>query len=301
MVDRRSRSSPGEHVKYGMIVNPVAGTASPSRKAQTLEAVREVLGDCEICGLDTKSREEFMQCAADLARRVEVLIVVGGDGTFSDAINALDSSTTFAYLPLGSGCALQYALDLPSQLTRAAQRIKDGQLRRYDLILCDESRKAFMASVGLEADILQRRESLRQSGIKGPQAYAMAMFGSFFTELERTDMTITFNGEELLVPKAVTAIVTKIPYYGYKMKIVPNAVFDDGHLHLLAINSGWAEIVAGCANAFLYENKMGLYRKAEEIRITMPRERHAQLDGNLYRKGTEFRFRVLPQALRIWC
>ena len=143
-----------------MIVNPMAGPTNVSRKAQTLQAVKEILGDCEIRGLDTRSREEFMQCAVELAREVEVLIVAGGDGSFSDAINALDSSTTFSYLPLGSGCALQYALDLPPQLTRAAKRIKEGHLHLYDLILCDESRKAFMASIGLEADILHRREAL---------------------------------------------------------------------------------------------------------------------------------------------
>jgi diacylglycerol kinase family enzyme len=129
----------------------------------------------------------------------------------------------------------------------------------------------------------------------------MATFGSFFTELERTDMSILIDGEELAVPNAVTAIVTKIPYYGYKMKVVPNAVFDDGHLHLLAINSGWAEIVGGLAGAFLNENKMGIYRKAGEIRITTQRERFAQIDGNIYRKGTSFEFKVLPQALRMWC
>lgn len=284
-----------------MIVNPKAGPTNVARKRQTLEVVKSVLGECEIRGLETRSREEFMACAAELAREVEVLIVAGGDGTFSDAINALDSETVLSFLPFGSGCALQYALDLPPQLTRVAKRIKEGQLCLYDLILCDESRKAFMASVGLEADILQRREALHESGITGPPAYAMATFGSFFTELERTDMTIELDEEALVVPNAVTAIVTKIPYYGYKMKVVPNAVFDDGFLHLLAINSGWAEIVGGMANAFLYENKMGVYRKAREIRITMERERYAQLDGNLYRKGTSFTFRVLPQALRMWC
>ena len=288
-------------MRFGMIVNPTAGGTNANRKAQTLQAVKKVLGDCEIRGLDTRSREEFMQCAAELARRVEVLIVAGGDGSFSDAINALDSGTVFSFLPFGSGCALQYALGLPPQLTRVAKRIKEGRLRCYDLILCDESRKAFMASVGLEADILHRRESLRESGINGPQAYAMATFGSFFTELERTDMTVSLDDETLAVPNAVTAIITKIPYYGYKMKVVPNAVFDDGHLHLLAINSGWAEIVGGMANAFLYENKLGLYRKAREIRITMERERYAQLDGSIYRKGTTFHFQVLPQALRMWC
>lgn len=288
-------------MRFGMIVNPTAGPTNASRKARTLRAVQEILGDCEIRGLETRSREEFMHCAAELAREVEVLIVAGGDGSFSDAINALDSSTVFSFLPLGSGCALQYALDLPPQLTRVAKRIKEGRLRFYDLILCDETRKAFMASVGLEADILQRREALRESGIRGPQAYAMATFGSFFTELERTDMTVALDEEALIVPNAVTAIVTKIPYYGYKMKVVPNAVFNDGYLHLLAINSGWAEIVGGMANAFLYENKLGIYRKAKEIRITMQRERYAQLDGNIYRKGTDFHFRVLPQALRMWC
>jgi diacylglycerol kinase (ATP) len=284
-----------------MVVNPTAGPTNVERKKRTLEAVKKVLGECEVRGLDTRSREEFMQCAVELAREVEVLIVGGGDGTFSDAINALDSNTVLSFLPFGSGCALQYALDLPPQLTRVAKRIKEGQLRSYDLILCDESRKAFMASIGLEADILQRREALRESGIAGPPAYAMATFGSFFTELERTDMTIGLDEETLVVPNAVTAIVTKIPYYGYKMKVVPNAVFDDGHLHLLAINSGWAEIVGGMANAFLYENKLGVYRKAREIRVTMERERYAQLDGNIYRKGTTFQFRVLPQALRMWC
>lgn len=288
-------------MKFGMIVNPMAGPANTHRKVQSLHAVREVLGDCEIRGLETASREEFMQCAAELAGQVDVLIVAGGDGSFSDAINALDSGTTFSYLPLGSGCALRYALDLPPQLTRVAKRIKEGRLRLYDLILCDGVRKAFMTSIGLEADIIHRREALRDSGLNGPQAYAMATFGSFFTELERTNMTIQVDGETLAVPNAVTAIVTKIPYYGYKMKVVPNAVFDDGHLHLLAINSGWAEIVGGLAGAFLNENKMGIYKPGAEIRITTQNERYAQVDGNIYRKGTSFEFKVLPGALRIWC
>jgi diacylglycerol kinase (ATP) len=283
-----------------MIVNPTAGPASAARKAQTLQAVQKVLGDCEIGGLDTRSREELMQCAADLARRVEVLIVAGGDGTMSDVINAVGSDTTLSYLPFGSGCALRYALDLPPQLTRIARKIKEGRLRRFDLILCDGARKAFMGSIGLEADILTRRESLRESGINGPPAYAMATFGSLLANLERTDMSITLDGEQLNVPNAVTAIVTKIPYYGYKMKVVPNAVFDDGYLHLLAINSAWAELLGGMANAFLYENKLGIYRQAREIRITTQRERPAQLDGNLYRTGTTFHFKVLPGALCLW-
>ncbi len=288
-------------MKFGVLVNPKAGGANPTRKAKTLQAVKDILGDCEIRGLDTQSREEFVQCGADLAREAEILVIAGGDGSFSDAVNALDADTTFSYLPLGSGCALGYALDLPPQLTRAAKKIKEGRLRHLDLILCDGQRKAFMSSVGIEGDIINRREVLRESGFTGPQAYAWATFGSFFADLERGDMSILVDGQELVVPGAVTAIVTKIPYYGYKMKMVPHAVFDDGYLHLLAINSSWGEIVQNLANAFLNENRMGIYRKAGEIQITMQRERYAQIDGNIYRKGTSFHFKVLPKVLRMWC
>jgi diacylglycerol kinase (ATP) len=287
-------------MKFGVLVNPTAGATNPARKTHTLQAVKNTLGDCEIRGLDTRSRDEFIQCGRDLAREAEILVVAGGDGSFSDAINGLDMDTTVSYLPLGSGCALGYALELPPQLTRAAKKIKEGRMHRLDLILCDGRKKAFMTSIGIEGDIINRRELLRQSGIGGPQAYALATFGSFFADLERTDMSIQVDGQPLDVPGAVTAIVTKIPYYGYKMKVVPNATFDDGYLHLLAVNSSWGEIVQNLASAFLFENKLGIYRKAREIQITMQRDRYAQADGNVYRKGTSFHFRVLPRTLKMW-
>jgi diacylglycerol kinase (ATP) len=288
-------------MRFGIIANPKSGPTSVARKAQMLCQAAKILGEGTIvAGLETTSKGQFIDCAVDLAPDVDVMVVAGGDGTFSDIINAIDSETILSYMPLGSGCALRYALGMPPQLNRIARQIRDGRLHRLDLILCDDSVKAFMASVGLEGDILTRRESLQASGVRGPQAYAMATFGSFVGELERTDMTITVDGKTLAVPHAVTTIVTKIPYYGYNMKVVPNAAFDDGHLHLLAVNSGRGELMHTVASAFIDENKMGTYRAGREIQIEMPHERHAQTDGNLYRKGKTFRFRVLPQALNMW-
>ncbi|MHC4518310.1 MAG: diacylglycerol/lipid kinase family protein [Planctomycetota bacterium] len=288
-------------MRFGIIANPKSGPTSVARKSQTLQAVADILGtDTILAGLDTASREEFIDCAKDLTQKVDVMIVAGGDGTFSDIVNTVESDTVLSYMPLGSGCALRYALDLPPQLPRIAEQIKAGRLRRLDLILCDDSVKAFMASVGLEGDILNRREALEAGGVRGPHAYAMATFGSFFADLERTDMTITIDDATFIVPQAVTTIVTKIPYYGYKMKIVPNAVFDDGHLHLLAVNSGWGELMQTVASSFIDGNKLGMYRAGREIEIRTRAERHAQTDGNLYRKGKTFRFRVLSQALNMW-
>ncbi len=288
-------------MRFGIIANPKSGPTNVARKAAVLRKAADIIGgDTVVAGLDTSSPDEFVQCARELAQKVDVMIVAGGDGTFSDIINAIEDDTTLSYMPLGSGCALRYALGLPPQLSRVAAQIRNGRLHELDLILCDESVKAFMASVGLEADILHRRESLQANGLRGPRAYAMATFDSFFTDLERSDMTITVDDRTFTVPDAVTAIVTKIAYYGYNMKIVPDAVFDDRYLHLLAINSGWGELVQSLATAFMDGNKFGRHEKGREIRICTPHERHAQTDGNLYRQGTSFDFRVLPRALKMW-
>lgn len=288
-------------MRFGIVANPKSGPTNVGRKAAVLRKAADIIGgDTVVAGLDTGSPDEFVQCARELARKVQVMIVAGGDGTFSDIINALDEDTTLSYMPLGSGCALRYALGLPPQLSRVAVRIREGRRHDLDLILCDGSVKAFMASVGLEADILHRRENLQANGLRGPRAYAMATFGSFLGDLERSDMTITVDDRTFTVPGAVTAIVTKIAYYGYNMKIVPDAVFDDRHLHLLALNSGLGELVQSLATAFMDGNKLGRHEKGREIQIRTPHERYAQTDGNLYRRGTTFDFRVLPKALKMW-
>ena len=67
--------------EVGMIINPKAGPTNTQPQGPTAATrFRTCLGDCEIRGLETTSREEFMQCAAELAREVDVLIVAGGDG-----------------------------------------------------------------------------------------------------------------------------------------------------------------------------------------------------------------------------
>ena len=55
------------------------------------------------------------------------------------------------------------------------------------------------------------------------------------------------------------------------------------------------------ADGLTPQRRLGIYRKAREIHITTRQERYAQLDGNIYRKDATFRFRVLPQALKMWC
>jgi diacylglycerol kinase (ATP) len=317
-------------MKYGIIVNPASGKLSIDKKRRKLKKVSGVLGgDCVVGGLDTESKEQFCACAGELAEKVGVLIVAGGDGTVSDIINAVDSEVVLSYLPFGSGCALRYALNMPFGLKKIAEQIRDGKQHSLDLILCDNNRKSFMTSIGLEAAILQERRDLQKFGIKGPPAYAIATIHQILADYKRADTTIDIDGKTYDVPNALSTIITKIPYYGYRMKIVPRAEFGDGHLHLLAINANQTDVIRGVINSFrnergiakfltgkniqdgsfirkkaikrlfINEQLLGEYKKGTSIRITTKEERYLQTDGDLYRKGTEFRFEVLPGTLKM--
>jgi diacylglycerol kinase (ATP) len=317
-------------MKYGIIVNPVSGKLSIDKKRRKLRKVSKVLGDdCVVGGFDTESKEQFCTCAGDLAEKAEVLIVAGGDGTVSDIINAVDSEVVLSYLPFGSGCALRYALNMPFGLKKIAEQIRDGKQHSLDLISCNNSRKAFMTSIGLEAAILQERRDLQKFGIKGPPAYAIATIHQILTDYKRAETTINIDGQTYNVPNALTTIITKIPYYGYRMKIVPHAEFGDGHLHLLAINASQADVIRGVINSFrsergiakfltgktipddsfiskkairrlfINEGLLGEYKKGTSIKVSTKEERYLQTDGDLYRTGMEFRFEVLPGALKM--
>ena len=163
------------------------------------------------------------------------------------------------------------ALDLPDDPIEVAERIRDGREHRLDLILCDEERKAFVCGLGVEGGVLKRREELQEDGKQGFTAYAAAL-ASVFGEMDRTEMTLSLDGETLEFSDVATAIVTKIPYYGYKMKVVPEAVFDDGFLYLRVLDEGWPQILAGLAKARLVGSESETTRRAKKIEIKTQKE-----------------------------
>ena len=286
-------------MKYGIIVNPVSGKKSLARKRQALACAADILGgDCAVDGLDTTSREQFAECARDLSKKVDTLVVAGGDGTVSDVINAVDPEMNLAYLPLGSACALGQVLGLSFNVEKAAAQIRDGSVHHLDLILCDNDKKAIMASIGINSFTLKAREKLLKIGIKGGLAYGIGTTAALF-KYKRTDVTIDADGEIFTLRNVITTIIAKTPSFGYKMTLIPEARIDDGCLHLLAVNVGYFCVGYNLLKSFFVPIRTGEYRKATNVSITLKEPRFLQVDGNIYKKAKEFEFAILPGALKL--
>lgn len=288
-------------MRYAIIANPVSGKMSVDQKRSALTEAAGIL-DAKIYGLDTTTAEQFVQCAKALAARSEVLVIAGGDGTLSEMINALDANQTpIAYLPLGSGNAMRHALHYRGGLADLALRIREGTIREVDLIDCDGRRRAFTASVGFEGTVIHLRDQRLNQGESGLQAYVRALVEAYFKKHTRTPARITVDASVFEVPDLLSLMVVKQPYFGYGMKVVPRARFDDGKLHILSVNSGLWGLLIGCATAFTIGNRIGRYRTGRKVSLELDCPQGLQIDGSPAWTSRTFTFTLLPKALRIKC
>lgn len=286
-------------MRYIILANPAAGKMSTDEKRAALGEASEIL-NAEIHGLDTRSSEDFRKCAIELVNRCDVLVTAGGDGTFSEIINTVDTARMpVAHLPLGTGNAMRHALKYRRGLSDIAVRIREGEIHECDLIQCDEMRRAFMASIGLEGAIIRLRDQYRAQGTTGFKAYFNATLRAYFRDYRRAGARIIADGATLEIDDLLTMMVVKQPYYGFGMKVVPKARFDDRRLHLLCMNSGLFLSLMGGITAFTFGNRIGRHLTCKEVLVLLSRPLAMQIDGDSAWDARTFRFKVLPRALKI--
>ncbi len=288
-------------MRYAIITNPVSGGTNVDQKRRALAPAAEIL-DAEIYGLEARTAGESVQCARDLVSSCDVLVAAGGDGTFSNIINAIDTSRSpVAFLPLGTGNALRHAFHYKGTLVDIAERIKYGKIRAYDLIDCDGKKRAIMASTGIDATIIRLRDAYRTSGITGFNAYFRATLAAYFREYERVGAAISLDGADFEIPDLLSLMVVKQPFFGFGMKVVPKARFDSGQLHVLWVNAGIFKFALGGLAAFTMGNRVGIYRTCRRVEVKLERPLALQIDGDSALEADSFSFTVLPRALRIKC
>lgn len=287
-------------MKYGIIANPASGKRSLDEKRKILNEIAGILKDSAVSGLDTKSPEEFSRAAYELSQKAEILLVAGGDGTFSLVLNNVSKEVPLGFLPFGSGDVLRHTFNLPRCPKENALLIQKGREHLIDAISCDGKTKALFASIGIEGSILLERDKYLENNLIGFTAYGFATLKILFDGYIKADLRVLMDKNEIKTSNSLTAVITKLPYYGYGFKVVPQAQFDDGYLHLLILNAGPVGTLYALATALAGGNRMGEYYKAKEINITSSTQQLLQRNGDPEKeKRTSFSFKVLPKELKL--
>lgn len=287
-------------MKRKFLLNPTAAGGRAGRAwHRSREALEKRFGPLD---LEVATGWDDLRLRARRAAetRYDVVVAMGGDGTVSAAANGLaGTETALAVAPLGTGSDTYrgYA-------GRADWRdvLETGRVRLVDLGSLETSAGSRhfvnMASAGLAADVVRRRETM-PSWLPGILAYGLPALGAVVS-LRATALEIDVDGERL-DGAYVALFLSKGKFAGGGMRIGAAATPDDGSFALTLVRAEpfwralprFPRLYTG-----RFDDPMFVTRAAKSVAVRGDALWPVEADGEP--RGTSpLAARVVPKALRL--
>lgn len=263
-----------------LIVNPFASGVDEHR----LAAVRAALPSGTETMLTTTAGEgtEIARSAGD----VEAIYVFGGDGTFNEVLNGIETDVPLGFLPGGGTSVLPRALGLPRNPAKAAQRIAEGRTRRIGLGRVNGRRFGFNAGIGLDAELVRKVDELgrRPDGRRpGDVAFMRVASGTLWAGRGRFDEQLEIEG----AGRAAFVLVANCSPYTYAgamaLDLVPGASFDEGLAYLAPVSLRARDLprllLRGARGSGLKDDRTLVARDVDRLVVRCDEPLPLQVDG----------------------
>ena len=296
-----------------LVFNPKA-TATNARVRDVLKRALE--SDLKLDVVETKRRGHAIDAARQAAADdVELVVVLGGDGTVNEVVNGIAGSPTeLAVVPGGSTNVFARALGLSASPVEATSEILDalrtGRRRRVGLGVANGRYFTFCAGVGLDAEVVRVVERHRRKGRRAtPALYVRSAVSHYYTGTERKLPSVTIEQPgaepETGLFNVIVANGSPWTYFGTRaVNPCPQADFDAG-LDVLAMRKlRTVSTLRVVRQMFL--NRPDLRSRAAvqlhdvaEFTVRSERPLAYQLDGDYLGEVEELAFRSVPDALSV--
>jgi len=319
-------------MKATIIANPEAGQHAPMDDIlQVVDLLRE--HGIEVVSVDTTlgptDATTFARRAA--AGGVDLVFLVGGDGTIAETVDGLvGSETALAVLPGGSGNVFARQLNLPvpgsmypKPIVESARQLLAGQIRRVDVgrmtlgggrgpvhhFLC-------WGGVGFDAavnrNVAADKEIKRRLG--NPLAFLVTTFMTL-SDWRGTAARVRIDGHPATVAqrtarpggaggrhRMVMLVASNIQIYGLSWRLAQHAKIDDGWLDVYGFrgNGAFRTFVHGMkvlVARHIDDPEVDIYR-ARRVEIRTARRLPVHVDGDCVGE-TPVIIEVVPRALNL--
>lgn len=302
-----------------VVVNPTATTTSPRvREVLTSALGSEFKVETAQTGHRGHARELAIDAAAD---GVDVVVVLGGDGTINEVINGLLNDEVPAPRPalavVPGGCANVFArsLGLPADPVEATGALLDalraGSRRSIGLGRVDGRYFAFCAGLGIDAATVRRVHEHRAAGRPPTTArYVRAAVTEFFIGTDRRHpelhLSVPASGTEADVHLALVCNTEPWTYLGSRaVHACPQASFDTGldvfalrRLRVLPALHHLRQLLASAGRGPRGRATLSVH-DAAELTITARAPLGLQVDGEYLGESSGATFTAVPHALEV--
>ena len=290
---------------YCIIYNPISGSGSSQR------ILKKIIQDFNLISykhqiFKSEYKGHIQEFCKDCNSYIKFLII-GGDGTFHEAINGFMKNKnlnliTVGFLPGGTGNSFMYDLNA-IEYKQAYKKIIKNQTKKIDILelkLINNIEYAFnIVGWGLVSDINILSEKLR---FLGSQRYNIAsLYYIFKRRLRKAEIII--DGK-LRKDKYLFIMCLNTIHTGKAMKAAPKALLDDGLLDVILLESSISTIQLIILLTKIFQgthihSKYVEYIHAKSLSIKPQENSILNIDGENKLK-TPIEISVLPKALNIF-
>ncbi len=300
-----------------LVVNPRATT--------TTAAGRDLIGHALASELKldvalTRRRGHAAELAAQArGDGVELIVVLGGDGTVNEVVNGLLAAgpgpevPAMGVVPGGSANVLARALGVPREPLEATEALLgallDRRVRSVGLGRANGRWFTFNAGMGWDADVIEAVERAREAGREAtPARYAWTAFTHYLRQRRRTARLTAYLPGEAPAPGLRLAFVSNTDPWTYlgarPFRTNPGSSLDAG-LGLFALRRLGAPTVLRVLGQALGPHpdpRCGALLRRDDVRtlrVTSSEPVNLQVDGDHLGRHDDVEFVSVPAALRV--
>lgn len=232
---------------------------------------------------------------------VDILLVVGGDGTISTTGTSLiGTDTVLGAIPMGSGNGFARHFGISLKPEEAALDLATAEVKAIDVGCADG--RPFLATCSMAWDAAIVR-SFQKSPVRGILPYVFAGVYEFFDYTpQRIEATLD-DDETLSFPDPLVFTIANLTQYGGDLRITSDAEPDDGNLELVVARKQDVPTLLSRALKLTTHSLADLpkvvYRRFKKLRVERPSPAVIQIDGELVDAPATVEVEVRPRCLKV--
>lgn len=305
--------------RHFVVFNPASGRGRGARRIARYRELLEASLDDVTFAATTRPGEERDLAEHAVEQGYDVIVAVGGDGTWSNVADRIVASgrddVAFAVLPSGTGndFGRNFGFD-PRNPVEAVRVLAEGYRRTIDVGRVDSPSASehdpdrweprhFLNLVGFGFDIAVIDAAAGARFLRGELLYKLTALQQLF-RFPGVDVAVESDAGETRDGRLLMLTVSNARYFGGGFPIAPKAEIDDGRLHACLIGNAPPLTRLKLFNAA----ERGRHVLAEQVevvddrafRVRFAEPPRFEMDGDVRRaKSDVVDVRVIPNALRV--
>jgi diacylglycerol kinase family enzyme len=290
-------------MRVHLVANPTAGRGRVADRVRILGARLEDAGARVTTHWTARAGDARAHVATLAPDACDRLVVVGGDGTLHEVVNARPTPLPWpvAIVPVGTAnlVARDVGMPLARGVEEVARAVLGGAERKVDLLETDRGLAVANVGAGLDAEIVRAAARARHGGAGGYARWVGPIASTFVAHVAPA-IEVSVDGAPALVGAAVMLQNTRS--YGGMFTLCPDARMDDGLLHAFVVRRGrprdWFRMILAAYRGVLDRSRDVTVLSGRTAEVSSRPRAAVQLDGDPAGE-TPVRVSILPGALTL--